>query len=96
MVLVLKVKGGYMGIGLVEVLCKVCAVVVNCCLKSSVVIHNALHGFRTWRGTGTATLEVKLYQQLTGIAYEPLFQVFLDVWKAYKSLDWDRYLELLR
>ena len=46
MVLITKGKGEYRGIGLVEVLCKVCSVVVNCRLKRSVVLHDALHGFR--------------------------------------------------
>ena len=67
---------------MVEVLWKVCAVVVNCWLKRSVVLHNALHGFRTGREMWTATLESKLDQQLAGLAHEPLFQVFLDVQKA--------------
>ena len=96
MVLILKGKGGYRGIGLVEVLCKVCAVVVNCWLKRSVVLNNALRGFITGRGTGTATLEAKLAQHLTGIARKPLFRVFLDVRKAYDFLDRECCLELLR
>ena len=46
MVLLLKGKEDYWGIDLVEVLWKVCSVVVNCHLKSSVVLHDTLHGFR--------------------------------------------------
>ena len=53
-------------IGLVELVWKVCAEVINCRIKRSVMLHEALHGFRTGRGTGTATLEVKLAQQLAG------------------------------
>ena len=49
--------GGYQGIRIVEVVCKVCAVVVNCRLKRSVTLHDTLHGFRAGRGTGMATLE---------------------------------------
>ena len=45
MVLIMKGKGEYRGIRPVEVLWKVCSVVVNCRLKRSVVLHNALHGF---------------------------------------------------
>ena len=33
------------------------------------------------------TLEAKLAQKLAGISNYPLFQVFLDVRKAYDSLD---------
>ena len=96
MEIVQKGKGKYMGIELVEILWKVCAVVINCWLKSSGVLHKTLHGFKTWRGTGTATLEANLSQQLVGIAHKPLFQVFLDVRKAYYLLDRERCLELLR
>ena len=46
MALLPKGKGGYRGIELVEVLCKVCSVVINCRLKRGVVLHEALHGFR--------------------------------------------------
>ena len=77
-------------------MCKVCSVVVNCRLKRSVVLHNVLHGFRVGRGKGTATLEAKLVQQLSGLAHKPLLQVLLDVQKAYDSLDQERCLELLR
>ena len=60
MVLIPKGKGGYRGIRIVEVLCKVCSFVVNCWLKKSVVMHDALHGFREGRGTGTVMLKAKL------------------------------------
>ena len=58
-------------------------------------MHNALHGFRGGQGTGTVTLEANLDQQLVGFAHEPLFQVFLDIRKAYKSLDREKCLEVL-
>ena len=88
MVLVPKWKGGYRGVGLVDILWKLCSVVVNCWMKMSAVLNDALHGFIEGRGTGTATLERNLDQQLAGLLHEPLFQVFLYFWKAYDSLDW--------
>ena len=75
---------------------KVFATVVNCCLKSSVALHDALHRFRAGRGTGNATSEAKLAQQLAGIAHNPLFQIFLDVRKAYDSLDRGQCMEILQ
>ena len=45
-----KGKGGYRGIMIVEVLWKVCLVVVNFSLKRSGVLHDALNGFREGRG----------------------------------------------
>ena len=57
-----KGRGGYRGIGLVEVVWKVCVAVINCRLKKSVTLHDELYGFRAGRVTGTATLEEKLAQ----------------------------------
>ena len=92
----LKREGGYWGIGLVKVVWKVCLTVVNCWLKRIGMLHYALHRFRAVIGTGTATLEAKLAQKLAGIAHEPLFQIFLDVRKAYDSLYRCRCMEILR
>ena len=86
MVFIPKWKGDYRGIGLVEVLQKVCAGVVNCWIKSSVMLNDTIHGFRTGRGTGTATLEAKLSQNLAGLAHKLLLQVLLYVQKAYDSM----------
>ena len=57
-----KIEGGYSGIGVVEVLWKVCSVVVNFSLKSGVVLHDDLHGSREGRGAETAMLDAKLAQ----------------------------------
>ena len=69
---------------------------VKCRLKRSVVLHNRLHGFMGGREIGTATLEAKLSHKLAGLVHEPLFQVFLDVPKAYDFLDRGRCLKILR
>ena len=69
---------------------------VNCCLKQTVVLHGTLHRFRERWGTGPSTVQAKLVQQLAGLAHKPIFQLFLDVRKAYKSLDRGRCLEILR
>ena len=86
-VLLPKGKGGYQGIRLVEVAWKLCAVVLNLRLKKGVELHDSLHGFRYGRGTGTATLESNIFQQLARLAHELLFQVFLDVRKVYDLLN---------
>ena len=87
MVLIPKGKGEFWVIGLVEVAWKVYAAVVNFWLNLGVVLHDALHRFRTGQRLGTATLEANLNQQLAGLAHKPIFQVFLDMRKAYNSLD---------
>ena len=44
---------------------------------------------------GTATLEVKLLQQLAALREEVLYVIFLDLTKAYDALDSSRCLEIL-
>ena len=59
LVLLTKVKTEYRFIGLVEVIWKVVAEILNLRLTASVSFHEFLHGFREGRVTGTATLEAK-------------------------------------
>ena len=94
-VLISKGKGGYRGIGLVEVMWKVVAVILNRRFTYSVTFHDVLHGFRAGRGTGTATLEAKLLQQLASMKEEVLYVIFLDLTKAYDTLDRSRCLDIL-
>ena len=94
-VLIPKEKKDYWGIGLVEVVWKVVAAILNCRFASSITYHDALHGFRAGRGTGTATLEAKLLQQISAMREEVLYVIFLDLTKAYDNLDSSRCLEIL-
>ena len=66
----------------VEVMWKVVAVILNRRFTSSITFHGVLHGFRAGRGTGTATLEAKLLQQLAAMREEVLYVIFLDLTKA--------------
>ena len=47
------------------------------------------------RGTGTATLEAKLFHQLAALREEFLYVIFLDLHKAYGALDRSKWLEIL-
>ena len=85
----------YRGIGLVEVMWKVMAAILNFWLASSITFHNFLHGFRASRGRGTATLEAKLLQQLVALREEVLYLIFLGLHKVYEALDRSRCLEIL-
>ena len=44
-----------------EVMWKAVAAILNCWLTDSINFHKYLHDFRAGRGTGTATLEAKLF-----------------------------------
>ena len=62
----------YCGIGLMELMWKVVADILNRRLTASITFHEFLHGFLAGRGTGTATLEAKLLQQLAALREEIL------------------------
>ena len=61
-VLILKGGGEYCNIGIVEVIWKAVAVIINCRFSSAITYHNSHHRFRAGCGKGTTTLEVKLFQ----------------------------------
>ena len=94
-VLIPKRKGDFRGIGLVKVLWKVVTSLLNRRLTAEISFHNTLYRFRAGRGARTASLEVNLIQQLTSMGEAVLFEVFLDLRKAYDALDRERTLELL-
>ena len=53
MVLLTKGGGYYRGIGLVEVTLKLCVSIIKKRLRSSITLHDSLHGFIKGLGTGT-------------------------------------------
>ena len=94
-VLIPKGKKDYRGIGLVEVMWKVVAAILNRRFTSSITYHGALHGFRAGCGTGNTTLEAKLIQLLAALREEVLYAIFLDLTKAYDAFERSRCLEIL-
>ena len=51
---------------------------------------------RLYFGTGTAIIEAKLAQQLAFREKAPLYRVFIDLRKAFDSMDQGRCLEVLQ
>ena len=88
-------KKDYRGIGIVEVMWKVVAEILNCRLTASITFHDFLHIFRAGRGTGTATLEAKLLHQLAALREEVLCVILLDLHKANDALGRSRCLDIL-
>ena len=70
-----------------EVVWKVVAVILNRRITASITFHDFLHGFRAGCGTGTATLEANLLQQLVALREKILYVIFLDLHKVYDALD---------
>ena len=94
-VLIPKGMKEYQGIGLVEVMWKVVAEILNRRFTSSIAYHDFLHGLRAGSGTGTVTLEAKLLHQIAAFREEVLYGIFLDLHKAYVALDRSRCLVIL-
>ena len=94
-VLIPKGEKYYRGIGLVEVMWKVVAEILNLWLTASINYHDFLHGFRAGLGTGTATLAANLLQYLAALMEEVLYVIFLDLHKAYDAFDRSRCLDIL-
>ena len=82
-VLIPKGKTDYRGTGLVEVMWKVVAAILNRRLTASITYHDSLHGFWSGCGTGTTIPETKLLQQLAALREEFLYMIFLYLRKAY-------------
>ena len=94
-VLIPKSEKDYRGIGLVEVMWKVVAEILNCWLTASITFHDFLHRFRAVCGTVTVTLKANLLQHLAALREEVLYVIFLDLHKAYDALERSRCLEIL-
>ena len=67
------------------------AAILNRRLTASITYHD----FRAGCGTGTATLEAKLLQQLAALREEVLYVIFLDLHKVYDALDRSMCLDIL-
>ena len=94
-VLIPKGGGDYRGIGLLEIVWKVIESIINRRIASKIQFHDSLHGFIANRGTGTACIEAKLLQQLSVMVQKTLYYVFIDLRKAYDTVDRERLLEIL-
>jgi hypothetical protein len=82
-------------IGLLESTWSIISAIIDTRLTQSIQFHDPLHGFRVSRGTGTAIIEAKLHQQLAALDQEPLYIVFIDLAKAYDTIDCHRALDIL-
>jgi hypothetical protein len=62
---------------------------------SVIQCHDSLHGGINKKGTGTATIKMKLAQQLAFLDQKPWHQIFLDLHKVYDAMNWENTLEIL-
>ena len=62
---------------------------------NTIKLYDCLHGCRANRRTGTAVIKAKMAQQLSYLELKPLYGVFLDLKKAFNSMDWDCCIMIL-
>ena len=75
---------------------KLCSLVINRRMCHNVGWHDGVHVFREGRGCTAAIMESKLLAEKAKSAGKILYQVFLDLSKAYDTVDWDRLFILLQ
>ena len=85
----------FRGIILLEILLKLWEMIVYLRAVDRIQLHPNIHGFRRRRGCNTAILEAKLEMQWAAFTPVPYFQIFLDLAKAYDSINRDCLLDVL-
>ena len=78
-----------------EVIWKKMSSLLNRRLTAEITFHGVLHSLLVGYSMGTATINDKTIQQLMAMREEVLFEVFLDIQKAYDALNLDRYLVIM-
>ena len=82
-------------IGLLETIHKLVSQIINLRMSSTISFSEEVHGYRKKRGTYTAIGEVKLKMQMAGCESQTIYQLFLDLRKAYYSVNRGRTMRLL-
>ena len=88
-------SGEYRGIALLETIYKLVSSIINQRLIRGIQWHDSVHGFRKGRGTTTAIIEAKLQMELAQRSHTPLYMIFLDLKKAYDTLNRNRTMIIL-
>ena len=62
---------------------------------TAIQLHDMLNRLYTGIGTGNAFLEANVLQQIMDMREEFLYDIFLDIYKSYDTLDRDYFLNIL-
>ena len=90
-----KGGGDIQVIGPKEVTWKMFAVILYHRLYTAIKFHGVLHGFWTGLRTRTTYLNTNLIQQLEAMMEEFLYEIFLELNKAYNDMDRNICLDIL-
>ena len=88
-VLIMKGRGKFRGIGIVKVLWKAIESLLNCQVMAPISFQDTIHRFRVGLGIKNANLKANLLQQPTAMREAFLFKVSLDLWNTYDAVDWE-------
>jgi hypothetical protein len=61
--------------------------IIDARLKAKIQFHDSLHGSRAERVMATATIEAKLLMQNACSQRKAIYNIFIDLAKAYDTLD---------
>ena len=88
-ILVLIPKGNTdnQGIGLLDTLYNFMESIIDTRPWASIQFPDVLHRFRAGRGIETATMDIKLFQDISRFNQDSLFLVFFNLRKAYTMVD---------
>ena len=89
------VKSEYRGITLLESVYKVISSCLNRRAMQRIQFHDSIHGFRPGRGCQTALVEAKRDMKAREQAGKPYHQVFLDLSKAFDTVNRDRLFQIM-
>jgi hypothetical protein len=91
-----KEQGKFCGITLLAVMYyKLWGMIIYMRASAVIKFHPGIHVFCHHHGTDTAILETTLEMQMADMQSVPYFQIFLDLAKAFDSIDRDRMSDLL-
>ena len=89
-------KGGVRGIGVLEVIHKLVSAIINQRMSKVINFCKAIHGFRKKRGCFTAIGEAKMRMQRAACKGITLYQIYLDLRKAYDSVNREGVIALMK
>lgn len=89
-----EAEGQYRGVALLEAAQKLVSAVINERIQAAVTFHDGVHSVKG-RSCSTAIIEAKLEMQLAETEGTVFHQIFLDLTKAYDTVDRPRLFEIL-
>jgi exonuclease III len=89
-------KDEFRGITLLDVAYKLISSCLNARAQRAISFHDGIHGFRSGRGCQTALYEAKADMDAREAAGRPYHQIFLDLSKAFDTVNRERLLIIMR